>query len=140
MNLRLDFRGTSILMSHTKKLMLQSYFLTRDHFYICDKFVHEPTEKDEVYPHGYVSRLVCDMAVTFLETCSQEAGQMLGRTLGFSYPQHLVSACHTPSHHALSCIQCLHGQHGHSNPHMGSEILVLGSWHSQHAADQRTGP
>ena len=32
-----------------KKLMLQSYFLTRDHFYICDKFAHGPTEKDEVY-------------------------------------------------------------------------------------------
>ena len=53
-----------------KKLMLQSYFLTRDHFYICDKFAHGPTEKDEVYLCGYVSRLVCDeMAVTFLETC-----------------------------------------------------------------------
>ena len=50
------------------------------------------------------------MAVTFLETCSQEAGQMLGCTLGFSHPQHLVLACHTPSHHALPCIQCLHGQ------------------------------
>ena len=43
-----------------KKLMLQSYFLTRDHFYICDKFVHGPTEKNEVYLHGYVSRLVRD--------------------------------------------------------------------------------
>ena len=53
-----------------KKLMLQSYFLTRDHFYICDKFAHGPTEKDEVYLRGYVSRLVCnEMAVTFLETC-----------------------------------------------------------------------
>ena len=41
-NLRLDFGGTY------KKLMLQSYFLTRDHFYICDKFAHGPTEKDEV--------------------------------------------------------------------------------------------
>ena len=50
--------------------MLQSYFLTRDHFYICDKFAHGPMEKDEVYLHGYVSRLVRDeMAVTFLETC-----------------------------------------------------------------------
>ena len=25
-----------------KKLMLQSYFLARDHFYICDKFAHGP--------------------------------------------------------------------------------------------------
>ena len=50
--------------------MLQSYFLARDHFYICDKFVHGPTEKNEVPLRGYVSRLVRDgMAVTFLETC-----------------------------------------------------------------------
>ena len=35
-----------------KKLMLQSYFLAREHFYICDMFVHGPTEKDEVYLHG----------------------------------------------------------------------------------------
>ena len=46
--------------------MLQSYFLTRDHFYICDKFAHGPMEKDKVYLRGYVSRLVCDeMAVSF---------------------------------------------------------------------------
>ena len=32
-----------------KKLMLQSYFLTRNHFYICDKFTCGPMEKDEVY-------------------------------------------------------------------------------------------
>ena len=45
-----------------KKLMLQGYFLARDHFYICG-----PTEKDEVYLRGYVSRLVCDeMAVTYV--------------------------------------------------------------------------
>ena len=31
---------------------------------------HGPTEKDEVYLRGYISRLVCDeMVVTFLETC-----------------------------------------------------------------------
>ena len=29
-----------------KKLMLQSYFLTRDHFYICDKFAHGPTDPE----------------------------------------------------------------------------------------------
>ena len=48
--------------------MLQGYFLTRDHFYICDKFVDGSTEK--VYLPGYISRLVHDeMAVTvFLET------------------------------------------------------------------------
>ena len=47
--------------------MLRGYFLARDH---CDKFGHGPTEKDEVYLHGYVSWFVCDeMAVTFLETC-----------------------------------------------------------------------
>ena len=50
--------------------MLQGYFLARDHFYICDKSAHGPTEKDEVYLRGYVSRLVRnEMAVTFLETC-----------------------------------------------------------------------
>ena len=43
--------------------MLQSYFLTRDHFYICDKFAHGPTEKDEVYLCGYVSRLVVPVLV-----------------------------------------------------------------------------
>ena len=53
-----------------KKLMLQSYFLARDHFYICDKFMLGPTEKDDVYLCDYVSLLVRDeMAVTFLETC-----------------------------------------------------------------------
>ena len=52
-----------------KKLMLQSYFLARNHFYISDKFMHGPTEKDEVYLRGYVSRPVRDeMAVTLLET------------------------------------------------------------------------
>ena len=50
------------------KLMLQGYFLAWDHFYICDKFVHGPTEKDEVYLCGYISQLVRDeMAVTFLK-------------------------------------------------------------------------
>ena len=55
-----------------KKLMLQGYFLTKDHFYSCDKFAHGPKEnkKDKVYLCGYVSRLVRDeMAGTFLETC-----------------------------------------------------------------------
>ena len=52
-----------------KKLMLQGYFLARDHLYICDKFAHGSMEKDEVYLCGYVFRLVSDeMAVTFLET------------------------------------------------------------------------
>ena len=52
-----------------KKLMLQGFFLARDHFYICDKFVHGPIEKDEVYLHGSLSRPVRDeMAVTFLGT------------------------------------------------------------------------
>ena len=98
-----------------KKLMLQGYFLARDHFYICDKFAHGPTEKDEVYLRGYVSRLVRDeMAVTFLETCSQEADLMLGHSIGFPHPKHLVPAYYTQSHHARPCIQCLHGLHGRS--------------------------
>ena len=28
-----------------KKLMLQGYFLARDHFYTCDKFAHGPMER-----------------------------------------------------------------------------------------------
>ena len=88
-----------------KKLMLQGYFLARDHFYICDKFAHSPTEKDEVYLRGYVSRFMWwDGCHVSWNMCSQEAGRMLGRTLRFSHPQHLVPACHTPSHHALPCI------------------------------------
>ena len=43
-----------------KKLMLQGYFLARDHFYICDKFAHGPMEKDEVYLHGYFPNLWWD--------------------------------------------------------------------------------
>ena len=54
--------------------------------------------------------------------CSQEAGWMLGHTLGFYHPQHLVPACHTPSYHALPYIQCLHGLHGHSNLHMDKKF------------------
>ena len=72
--------------------------------------------------------------------CSKEAGQSLGLTLEFYNRQHLVPTCHIPSRHVLPCIRCLHGLHGHSNLHMGTEILILGSWQSQHAADQRTGP
>ena len=58
--------------THTsyKRLVLQSYILARDHFYICDKFAHGPTKKDEGCLRGCVSRLVHDeMAVMFLETC-----------------------------------------------------------------------
>ena len=98
--MRLDFGGTSILMSHVAELLPLQGSL----FYICDKLEHGPTEKDEVCLHGYVSRLVCDeMAVTFLETCSQETGQMLG----FSHPQHLVPACHTPSMHFPVSSACI---------------------------------
>ena len=49
--------------------MLQSYFLTRDHFYICDKFAHGPTEKDEVYLCG----TVCPVPLLFLENMKKIA-------------------------------------------------------------------
>ena len=53
-----------------KKLMLQGYFFVRDHFYICNKLAHGPTEKDEVYLCVYLSGLVHnEMAVTFLRPC-----------------------------------------------------------------------
>ena len=68
MNLRLDFGAHQSLYAY-KKLILQGYFLARDHFYVCDKFLHGPMENDEVYLHGYVSGLLHDeMAVTFLKT------------------------------------------------------------------------
>ena len=38
-----------------KKLMLQGYFLTRDHFYICDKFARGPMEKDGLSVFGCAS-------------------------------------------------------------------------------------
>ena len=107
-----------------KKLMLQDYFLARDHFHICDKFAHGPMEKDEVYLCGCISRLVTwwDGCHVSWNMCSQLAGWMLGHTTGFSHPQHLVQAYHTPSHHALACIQCLHGIHGGSYLRTGSGI------------------
>ena len=124
-----------------KKLRLQGYFLARYHFYICEKFTHGPTEKDEVYLHCYISRLVRDeMASRFLKRVPKKQVECQGKLWGFLTLNILVLACHTPSHHALPCIQCLHGLHGRSNLHMGSEIWILGSWQSQHAADQRTGP
>ena len=72
--------------------------------------------------------------------CSLEAGWMLGHTLGFYHPQHVVLACCIPCHHALPYIQCLHDLHGHSKLLMGSKIQILGSWHSQHPANQRIHP
>ena len=56
-----------VFRSHTnphiayKKLMLQGFFLARDHFYICDKFVHGPFERHEgicmaTFPDLYVMR------------------------------------------------------------------------------------
>ena len=72
---------------------------------------------------------------------SQTGNRWLTPTvLWFSHPQHLIPACHTPSHHALPCNQCLHSLHGRFNLHIGSDILILGSWQSQHAADKRTDP
>ena len=41
-------------------MMLQGYCLARDNFHISDKFAHCSGEKDEVYLHGCISRLVCD--------------------------------------------------------------------------------
>ena len=97
-NFHLDFGDTSILMLHTRNWCCRATSLPGI-TYICDKFAHGPTAKDEVSYRkgwslcGYVSWLVLDkMAVTFLETCSQEAGQMLGQlfTPGFSHPQQQV--------------------------------------------------
>ena len=71
LNLRLDFSGTSILMSHTRSWCCRATSSPEITFTsLCDKFAHGPREKDEVYLRGYVSRLVRnEMAVTFLEIC-----------------------------------------------------------------------
>ena len=53
--------------------MLQGFFLARDHFYICDKFVHGPIERHEVYLHGYLSRLVMRWLSLFLEQVFQRS-------------------------------------------------------------------
>ena len=52
-----------------KKLMLQGYFLIRDHIYICDKFVHGPTEKDEDILKHFLSLFQKIETLTFLANC-----------------------------------------------------------------------
>ena len=85
-----------------KKLKLQSYFLTRDHF--CRQVCAWS------YGKGWgLSAWLCFQTCMWWDghhvswnMCSLEAGQMLGCTLGFSHPQHLVPACHTPMHFPVS--------------------------------------
>ena len=63
MNLRLDFGGTSILMSGTRSrccrvTSLQGITFTSVSLHmVLRKWMHDPMEKDEVYLHGYISRL-----------------------------------------------------------------------------------
>ena len=77
MNLRLDFGGTSILILHTRSRWCKATSSPGITFtsvivslrMVLQKWMHGPMEKDEVYLHGYLSRLVCDkMDVTFLGT------------------------------------------------------------------------
>ena len=141
MNLRLDFGGTPILMSHTRSQCCRTtsspgitftsvtslrMVLWKRMMSICVAMF------TDLYMMRWLSR--------FLKRVFPRSRSNAKAYSRISHPQHLVPACHTPSHHALPCIQCLHGPHGHSNLHMGSEILMLGSWQSQHIADQRTGP
>ena len=81
-----------------KKLILQGYFLIRDHFFhMCAWSYGKGWSLSAWLPFlTYVMRWLSG----FLKR-SQEAGWMLGHTPGFSLPQHLVPACHTPTHHAL---------------------------------------
>ena len=68
-----------------KKLMLQGYFLARDYFYICDKFVHGPTEKNGLSVWLLFPICMWWDGCHVSWNCSQEAGWMLGHTLGFSH-------------------------------------------------------
>ena len=113
-----------------KKLMLQGYFLTKDHFHICDVCAW-------FYGKGWsLSAWVLFPTCKWwdLETrlCSQEAGRMLGHTLSFSHLQYLVTACHTPFQHALLYIQCLHTYiaipHGIRNSDPGILSITAQSW------------
>ena len=139
-NLRLDFGGTSILMLHTRSWCCRATSLPESLLHLWQvcawSYGKGWTLSVWLFPDLYLMRwLSC-----FFKHVFPRSRPKLGHTLGFSHLQHLVRACHTPSHHALPCIQCLHGLHGRSNLHMGSEILMLGVWQSQQAADQRTGP
>ena len=68
-NLRLDFGGTSVLMS-LQEADVERYFLARDHFYICDKFCAWSYGTGWSLSAWLCSQLARDeMAVTFLETC-----------------------------------------------------------------------
>ena len=76
-NLGLDFSGTSILMSHTRSWCCRATSLPGITFTSLTGLLMV-LQKKMVYLYGYVSWLVRDeMAVTFLETCSQEACWML---------------------------------------------------------------
>ena len=127
-----------------KKLMLQGYFLTRDHFYICDKLklAQGSTEKDEVYLCGYLSRLVRnEMAVTFLGPrvpkkqveCSRTYSRVLSPSTsgsGLPYPIPPCTSLYPVPARPTWPFQ---------SPH-GSEIQILRFWQSQYPADQRPGP
>ena len=64
--------------------MLQGYFLARDHFYMCDKFVHVPMEKDEVKVTVAIFRktFVIALVPTFIDGLKfYITTQMLGMTV-----------------------------------------------------------
>ena len=77
MNLRLDFGGTLILISHTRSRCFRvtsspgiTFTSVTSLCMVLWERMHGPTEKDEVYPCGYLPRLVRDeMDVVFLGTC-----------------------------------------------------------------------
>ena len=139
-NLRLDFDGTSILMSHTKSWYCRatsSPGITFTSVTSLRIVLRKRTKSICVatFPNLYVMRWLSGF-LKHVFPISRLNAKAYSRILSPS----TSGSCHTPSHHALPCIQCLHGLHGCSSLHMGSEILMLGSWQSQHAADQRTGP
>ena len=136
MNLGLDFGGTSILMLHTSSWCCRATSSPGITFTSVTslRMVLRKRMKSicvAMFPDLYVMRWLS----SFLKHVFPRSRSNARAYSKFSHPQHLVPACHTPSHHALPCIQCLNCLHGRSNLHMGSEILMLGSWQSQHAAD-----
>ena len=137
-NLRLNFSGTSILISHTRSL--------------CSSTTSSPgitftsvTRLPMVLRKGWsLSAWLCFPTCTWWDGCHVSwnvfQGSRLNARARVLSPSTSGSGLLYPKHHALPCIQCLHGLHGRSNLHMGLEIWILWSWQSQHAADQRTCP
>ena len=145
--LRLDFVGMLILMSHTRSWCCRATSLPGITFTSVTSLCMVLQKRiKSICMADFPTCMWWDGCHISWNMCSQEAGQMLGHTLGSFLPQDLVQVCHIPSHHALPFTQCMACNaftqclHGCSNLCRRSRIQILGSWQSQHTAGQRTGP